>query len=52
MNVKKAKVLRREIYGNTSLRVKRQYTKFRGFTENHPDTPRARYQAAKKEVVE
>lgn len=50
MNAKKAKALRREIYGDTSLRIKRQYTNCRGFIENRPDTHRARYQAAKREA--
>ena len=40
--------LRREIYGDTSLKIERKYVWQRGRLTNHPDSPRARYQLAKK----
>lgn len=49
MNEKKAKALRRQIYGDLSLRAKRRYVldSF-GVIRNHPSDHRAAYQAAKK----
>ena len=54
----KAKKIRKEVYGDTSLKVGRQYVGGKigrvakgyrtGTIENAPGTPRARYQAAKK----
>lgn len=49
MNAKKAKRLRREIYGDTSLKIKRKYVVISGGIANHPDSPRAKYQLAEKE---
>ncbi|MBZ0158432.1 MAG: hypothetical protein K8I29_19715 [Alphaproteobacteria bacterium] len=53
MNDKKAKKLRREIYRDTSLKVKREYVLFSdtGQILNKPGSPRARYQAAKKKIL-
>lgn len=49
MNARKAKALRREAYSDGSRRPKRQYVNGRnGGIENAPNSPRARYQAAKK----
>lgn len=58
MNGKKAKALRRKIYGNKSQRAERQYVggklgKYpRGYVPttitNAPSSPRAEYQAAKR----
>jgi hypothetical protein len=51
----KAKRLRKQIYGDTSLRVERSYIRqsgryYRGGgIINHPDSPRAKYQAAKRQ---
>ena len=47
MNAKKAKRLRREIYGDTSLKIKRVYVG-RFTIRNAPSSPRAQYQLAKK----
>ena len=55
----KAKRLRRDIYGDTSLRIKRKYIGGHpgescnpwspiSPIRNHPDSPRAKYQLAKK----
>ena len=49
MNGRKAKALRREVYGDGSRRPKRQYVRGRnGGIENAPNSLRARYQSAKK----
>jgi hypothetical protein len=53
----KAKKLRKEVYGDTSLRIERKYVGgehgWHAFApqapiRNHPDSPRAKYQLAKK----
>jgi hypothetical protein len=52
MNAKKAKALRREIYGDTSLRIERAYVYegsiYNGTCLNRHGSFRARYQAAKR----
>ena len=58
MNEKKAKMLRKKVYGDTSLKVKRSYVAGtpglipKGYRPNtiinHPESFRAKYQAAKK----
>ena len=48
MNGKKAKALRREIYGEESLKQKRRYTYDNGARRNVSTSSRARYQQAKK----
>ena len=49
MNEKKAKKLRKEIYGDMSLRIDRNYVRDgRGAIRNHPESLRAKYQAAKR----
>lgn len=59
MNSKKAKALRKKVYGDSSLKGKREYGEKNhrqvkgGITKtifNQPDTLRAKYQKAKKEV--
>ena len=56
MRGSKAKRLRKEIYGDTSLRIERkycaqQYGVYIGSTRvNHPDSLRAIYQQAKKSI--
>jgi len=48
MNGRKAKALRREVYGDGTRRPKRRYVRKNGTIENAPNSPRARYQEAKK----
>jgi len=49
MNGKKAKALRKKVYEEGSLRVRRVYGRLsNGQIVNDPSTPRAIYQAAKK----
>ena len=51
MNSKKCKQLRKIIYGDYSNKTRSYvYADMRGGTQtiNHPDSPRAKYQAAKK----
>lgn len=49
MRAKKAKRLRREVYGDISLKIKRVYVGiWGGVIVNDPDSPRAKYQQAKK----
>ena len=48
MNDKKAKQLRKKIYGDISLKTDRQYIRMGGGIRNHPASLRAKYQAAKK----
>ncbi len=51
MNGKKAKAIRKEVYGDISLRIKRNYVVLiSGEIVNHPASYRAKYQKAKKEV--
>ncbi len=53
MNAKKAKQLRKEIYGNISLQIVREYVRDgKGIIFNHPASLRARYQMAKKELCQ
>jgi hypothetical protein len=56
MNGKKAKAIRRKIYGDMSLKEKRkyigiQYKPLSVTIKNHPAGLRAKYQAAKKAAV-
>ena len=49
MSGKCSKALRQRIYGDLSLRNPRRYVRVNGSTlANAPDTPRARYQQAKR----
>ena len=52
MNARKAKALRRKVYGEQSLRQERTYSReawnSKGQLLNHPDSLRAKYQQLKK----
>lgn len=50
MNGKKAKKIGKEIYGDMSIKMDRQYVRNEktGKIYNHPESPRAKYQSAKK----
>jgi hypothetical protein len=49
MNGRKAKALRKKVYGDGSLRVRRVYGRLNnGQIVNDPSSPRAIYQAAKR----
>lgn len=52
MNGRKAKALRKEIYGDDSKRPKRVYGYLKGVEgiRNHPASPRAKYQALKRQA--
>ena len=51
MNGNKARALRKEAYGDLSQREDRQYvTGIGGARENHPDSPRRKYQLSKKKA--
>lgn len=48
MNGRRSKALRLEVFGDGSRRPERKYVRGRnGMIENAPNSPRARYQAAK-----
>lgn len=50
MNEKKAKALRRKVYGDTSLKINRHYVHLKGHRTvfNHPKSKRAVYQYLKR----
>ena len=49
MNAKRAKTLRRQVYGDSSLKAERRYLQApRGMILNDPASLRAQYQRAKK----
>ena len=49
MSGKRSNALRRRIYGDLSLRSPRRYVRVHGSTlANAPESPRARYQQAKR----
>lgn len=51
MSGSKAKKIRRQIYGDMSYGIPRDYVvDLRGTISNHPNSLRAKYQRAKKEI--
>lgn len=50
MNGRKAKRIRKVVYKDISLKIKREYITKDGAIINHPDSPRAIYQLMKKEL--